>query len=360
MLWEVDIHPAEGQPNRLAEEAVAEARDLGFPASLAVDAARGYLVQGNLTREQVLRIAAELLADGVVERTVVAQVGDAVLIEVPGATSGGASGATGVSPVRSGSPALVHVLPKPGVTDPVAESARAAIADFNIRADAVRTFKKYWIAGLDEAQLHLLSAKVLANDAIEQVIVGPLTFEHLEVGSPYRFELVTVPIRELDDDALMKLSLKGQLFLSLAEMRTIQAHFNDLGRDPTDVELETLAQTWSEHCSHKTLAGRIRYRDETGETAYQNMLKETIFAATQHLRHEAGEKDWCVSVFEDNAGVIRFDDRHNVVFKVETHNHPSALEPLRRGEHGRRRRHSRSDGHRHGGQADLQHRRLLL
>ena len=64
----------------------------------------------------------------------------------------------------------------------------------------------------------------------------------------------------MDDDALVRASREGQLFLSLAEMQTIQAHFRELKRDPTDVELETIAQTWSEHCSHKTLAGRIAYR----------------------------------------------------------------------------------------------------
>ncbi|MDZ7617243.1 MAG: phosphoribosylformylglycinamidine synthase subunit PurL, partial [Patescibacteria group bacterium] len=103
--------------------------------------------------------------------------------------------------------------------------------------------------------------------------------------------------------------------------------FRQQQRDPTDVELETLAQTWSEHCSHKTLAGRIRYRDPAGERTFQNMLRETIFAATAEIRRNLGEQDWCVSVFADNAGVIRFDDEYNVVFKVETHNHPSALEP---------------------------------
>ena len=65
----------------------------------------------------------------------------------------------------------------------------------------------------------------------------------------------------MDDAALERLSREGQLYLSLVEMQTIQAHFRKLGRDPTDVELETIAQTWSEHCSHKTLAGRIHYRD---------------------------------------------------------------------------------------------------
>src|SRR5271157_2034771 len=131
----------------------------------------------------------------------------------------------------------------------------------------------------------------------------------------------------MDDEALRVLSRQGQLYLSQVEMQTIQAHFRKLGRDPSDAELETVAQTWSEHCSHKTLTGRIRYRDESSERSFQNMLRETIFAATQKIRQDLGADDWCVSVFRDNAGVIRFDDEYNVVFKVETHNHPSALEP---------------------------------
>jgi len=316
MLWEVDIYPAAGQPNRLAETAIAEAADIGLPSSLAIDAAQGYLIQGNLRQAEVERIAAELLSDGVVQRTVISRVGEAGSEPLP----------HGRGSVLEGG-RLIHVLPKPGVTDPVAESALAAIGDFNIRAEAVRTLKKYWVVGLSDAEADLLAAKVLANDAIEQVIVGPLRFAHLAVGSPYRFERVTVPLGELDDEALRRLSRQGQLFLSVEEMRTIQAHFRSLGREPTDVELETLAQTWSEHCSHKTLAGRIHYRDETGETSYENMLKETIFAATEQIRRDAGENDWCVSVFKDNAGVIRFDEQYNVCFKVETHNHPSALEP---------------------------------
>ena len=81
---------------------------------------------------------------------------------------------------------------------------------------------------------------------------------------------------------------------------------------PTDAELESLAQTWSEHCSHKTLAGRIHYRDESGERLFENMLRETIFAATQKIRQDLGPDDWCVSVFADNAGVIRFDEAYDV------------------------------------------------
>jgi phosphoribosylformylglycinamidine synthase len=149
----------------------------------------------------------------------------------------------------------------------------------------------------------------------------------LDLGQSYQLKLHTVAIRTMDDDALVRLSREGQLYLQPAEMQTIRAYFRELDRDPTDVELETIAQTWSEHCSHKTLAGRIAYRDENGERQFENMLKETIFAATQQLRKDWGANDWCVSVFEDNAGVVRFTDDFNIAFKVETHNHPSALEP---------------------------------
>jgi phosphoribosylformylglycinamidine synthase len=310
MLWEVDIYPAHGRPDLMGQRVAAEAADLGFGPELAVTAGWGYLIQAGLDRAAIERLAGELLADRVVEKTVIAPMGDRLLAAAP-----------------DGKPRLICVLPKPGVMDPVAQSVLAAIADFGIRAESVRTLKKYWVSPLSDAQQELLCAKILANDAVEQVIVGPLTLERLEFGAPYAFCRKTVPIRTMDDAALARLSREGQLYLSLAEMQTIQAHFCTLGRDPTDVELESVAQTWSEHCSHKTLAGRIHYCDPAGERCFENMLRETIFAATQEIRRKAGPADWCVSVFEDNAGVVHFDDQFNVVFKVETHNHPSALEP---------------------------------
>ncbi len=310
MLWEVDIYAAAGQPDLLGREAAQSAVQMGLAGEPAIVGARGYLIEGELSRAEVELLAAELLADAVVERTVIGRIGDHALNTPP-----------------DGTMRLVHVLPKPGVMDPVAQSAQAAIADLGITAEAVRTLKKYWLGALPDEQLGLLCTKVLANDAIEQVVPGPLDFQSLDVGAPCEFELVSVPLGEMDDQSLMRLSLQGQLFLSLTEMQTIRDHFRTLGRDPTDAELETLAQTWSEHCSHKTLAGRIRYRGPEGERQFENMLRETIFAATQELRRRAGAQDWCVSVFEDNAGVVRFDDQYHVAFKVETHNHPSALEP---------------------------------
>lgn len=311
MLWEVDIYPAKGQFDLAADRLAAEAAELEITDELQATLAHGYLIEGDLSREDAERIAHELLSDPVVERVVVGPPRD-LAQRPPGVPT----------PVQ-----LVHVLPKPGVMDPVASSAQAAIADLGLTASAVRTLRKLWIKELPADVLKKLCGKLLANDAIEQVIVGPLPFDRLELGAPYTFHLVYVNLLALDDDGLTKLSRTGQLYLSLEEMRTIQAHFRELGREPTDVELETVAQTWSEHCSHKTLAGRVQYRDERGERRFTNMLKETIFAATVEIRRQLGAEDWCVSVFKDNAGIVRFDETQHVCFKVETHNHPSALEP---------------------------------
>ena len=310
MLWQIEIYPAPGLPDPDAQRIAADAADLGIAPRLSVRTARGYLLEGPLDRSQAELLARQLLADQVVERAVVAPVGDEQL-SVP----------------VGGAEHLVYVLPKPGVMDPVALSAQQAIEDYSVHVDDVRTFKKYWLGPLAPTQLQQLCGKVLANDSVEQVIHGPLRLNRLHVGSAYEFCRVTVPLGDLADDQLVSLSRQGQLYLTLVEMQTIQAHFRQLDRDPTDAELETIAQTWSEHCSHKTLTGRVDYRDERGSRQFQNMLKETIFAATHQIRHALGDQDWCVSVFQDNAGVVRFDDQHNVVFKVETHNHPSALEP---------------------------------
>jgi phosphoribosylformylglycinamidine synthase len=319
MLWEIDIHPAEGQPDRAADRLAVAARELGLAENLHVATARGFLIQGEqLGREEVERLANELFADVVVERAVIGRTGDPQFNAFPIANPGYPMGAE----IRN-----LEVLLKPGVMDPVAQSALAAAAELGISATAVATFRKYWFANASDAEVRAVANRLLANDAIEQVIYGPLALGRLEIGRPYRFELRTVPIRDLNDDALVRLSREGQLYLQPAEMQTVRKYYCDLGRDPTDIELETIAQTWSEHCSHKTLAGRIAYRDERGERRFENMLRETIFAATQTIRQRLGKEDWCVSVFKDNAGVVRFDDEFNLAFKVETHNHPSALEP---------------------------------
>ncbi|MCA6080027.1 MAG: phosphoribosylformylglycinamidine synthase subunit PurL [Endomicrobium sp.] len=136
-----------------------------------------------------------------------------------------------------------------------------------------------------------------------------------------------IEILNLSDEQLVELSRKNVLSLSLEEMKAVQKYFEKFKRNPTDIEIETIAQTWSEHCKHKTLTGIIEYTEEKEdgkktERTYNNLLKETVFKATVELN-----KEWCLSVFKDNAGVIEFDSENGVAFKVETHNHPSALEP---------------------------------
>ena len=317
-LWQIDIYPAENQVDREAIRTSEEISELGLGTEVPVSFARSFLVQGDFMREEALKLAKILLCDAVTEQSVVAIAGQEVLNQPP----------------RDECSTLVNVLPKPGVMDPVAASTAGAARDAGFEVDAVRTMRKYWLGELPQTDLDAICRRALSNDAIEQVVAGPLEMDQLDVGSVTEFELVTVPIRELDDEGLTALSRDGQLYLTLVEMQTIRDQFIALDRDPTDIELESLAQTWSEHCSHKTLAGRIHYRgpavdgsEEVDERHYDNMLKETIFEATQTIRRALGEKDWCVSVFKDNAGVVTFDEDFHACFKVETHNHPSALEP---------------------------------
>lgn len=313
MLWEVEIHPITGEVDREGQRVLAEAQAQGAASVRTIRAARSFLVDGDLDEATVQSRVVRLLADGIVEscrvRLLPADSASASHPEVPGLN-------------------LVNVLFKPGVTDNVAETAANALKSQGLAVARVATCRKYWInADALATDLQRLSRRVLANDAIEQLLLGAITLNSIAVGSEYKFKLTTVAISTMDDAALMHLSKQGQLYLSLAEMQTIKQHFIDQHRDPTDIELETVAQTWSEHCSHKTLKGRIAYRDENGTRQFENMLKETVFGATQTLRKKLGANDWCVSVFKDNAGVVTFNDTFDICFKVETHNHPSAIEP---------------------------------
>ena len=295
MLWHIQIEPAPGHADRLGDRLALEAVESGLAGPWAIRAGRGFLIEGAISENELERAARDVLVDPVVEIHTIRP-----------------AGARWVGPGR-----VVHVMPKPGVTDPEAESALALLRNLEFAVSNVRTIRTYRIDG-PAASMPGLISRVLANDAVELAVEGELPFDQLGGGQPYRFERIDVPIRALSDLELVSLSRAGQLALGLAEMKTIQRHFAELGRDPTDCELETLAQTWSEHCSHKTLRGRIAFEGRT----IDNLLKQTIFRATHELAC-----DWLVSVFSDNAGVVRFDDGHDVCFKVETHNHPSAIDP---------------------------------
>jgi phosphoribosylformylglycinamidine synthase len=293
---EVALKPELTDPEGAAVRQEAEA--IGVRGLEDVRSVRVYVVRGDLSVEEVDRIASQLLADPVVDRYAV----DAPVLD-------------------SGRPDLriVQVVRKPGVMDPVETSTLKGIADMGLEADAVRTARKYYLIGsLGEDEARRIGERVLANDIIEHLILGGEKIHEIPEAARAPFERVEVPLLEADDDELARISREGVLSMNLAEMKTLQDYFRRLGRNPTDAELETLAQTWSEHCVHKTFRGIINYNGEI----IDNLLKSTVMRVTREL-----DKPWCLSVFEDNSGVIAFDDDWGVAFKVETHNHPSALEP---------------------------------
>jgi len=244
----------------------------------------------------------------------------------------------------------IEVHPLPGVTDPTADSVSMAIAALleldDPRRVQVRTGVRWEFEGVSSPIAREIALRLLANPVIQEIHEGRFHPTRFPQGSPRGEHVPDVPLRDLDDDALRTLSREGHLFLSLEEMQAIRGHYRDLGREPTAIELETLAQTWSEHCVHKTLKSTVRYREEggpgpslveraaarpghrvesDGSVVVENLLRSTVAAATRELIE--GGVDWCLSVFVDNSGVVAFDDRHAVCFKVETHNHPSAIEP---------------------------------
>ncbi|MCK4933749.1 phosphoribosylformylglycinamidine synthase, partial [Candidatus Bathyarchaeota archaeon] len=133
------------------------------------------------------------------------------------------------------------------------------------------------------------------------------------------FQIFEVKISDADDKTLLRISQELGIGLNLKEMKTIKRHFLKKGKNPTDVELQTIGQTWSEHCFHKTFKGIIL----TPKGEIESLLKTFITKATSELK-----PSWCISVFEDNAGIIDFNDEYAIAAKVETHNHPSAIEPF--------------------------------
>ncbi|MEM1556289.1 MAG: phosphoribosylformylglycinamidine synthase subunit PurL [Candidatus Bathyarchaeia archaeon] len=134
------------------------------------------------------------------------------------------------------------------------------------------------------------------------------------------FDLYEINILEASDNDLIKISEEMGLALNLEEMKAIKAYFSHKGRNPSDVELQTIGQTWSEHCYHKTFKGIIILPDGR---EIKSLFKTFIARATYELN-----KPWCISVFEDNAGIIRFERDYGIAVKVETHNHPSSIEPF--------------------------------
>ncbi|MBV1857812.1 MAG: hypothetical protein KUG77_05315, partial [Nannocystaceae bacterium] len=231
---------------------------------------------------------------------------------------------------------------KPGVTDTVGASVKRAAEDCVGRVLEGHAYasKLYLFWGVDAETIAAAAPKVLCNPVIETVTVSAAPREMdlsiPKAGSDVVPAVADVQLRDADDETLMTISREGMLSLSLAEMQAIAAHFRGQGREPTDAELECLAQTWSEHCKHKIFASPIDYIEEDGTCTHieKGLFGHYIRGATEAIadvRREQGADgdagDFLVSVFHDNAGVVRFTEEDHLVYKVETHNSPSALDP---------------------------------
>lgn len=140
-----------------------------------------------------------------------------------------------------------------------------------------------------------------------------------------RFPIVEIDLENLDERKLLDVSKDFGLGLSPEEMRALKKYFGKIGRNPTDIEMQTFGQTWSEHCFHKTFKGNIVSSD--GRLVVQDLLKTYIAKPTKELK-----PSWCLDTFRDNAGIVLFERRRDTAYglaaKVETHNHPSAIEPF--------------------------------
>ncbi len=237
---------------------------------------------------------------------------------------------------------------RPGVTDNVGKSSVEGIQDTLGRnfapGETVFKSRQYAIRGANRKTCERMATRMLANELIEQWVVK--SREEVEalkggalLGLPIVTEQITPTVHEIDleisDEALLALSRDMMLALDLGEMQAVQAHFRDakvqgarkqlgLPARPTDIEMECIAQTWSEHCKHKIFNAEIRYRENGSERVIDSLFNTYVKAATDTVGKRVG---WLVSVFHDNAGIIRFDENNHFALKVETHNSPSALDP---------------------------------
>ncbi|MFR1411705.1 MAG: hypothetical protein ACLSUW_05040 [Akkermansia sp.] len=168
----------------------------------------------------------------------------------------------------------------------------------------------------------------------------------------------TVPVRDLSSDELLELSKQQKLSLSREDMEVVQQIFREVDRDPTDVELEVIAQTWSEHCKHRIFSASISHSVNGGAPETVDSLFKTYIKKPSEKIMER-KPGFVLSAFDDNAGFIALDDNLAVCLKAETHNHPP---PLNRtpGQHRAGRRYPRHPGRRQGSQAHRLPGRLLL
>jgi phosphoribosylformylglycinamidine synthase len=247
---------------------------------------------------------------------------------------------------------VIEIGFKPGVTDNAARTAKEVIeaaAHYGFgQEEGVYTSKMYFITGpLSRDDVVRIAEGILANTLINRYAVKHIDDYRKDGGMGTYAPKATTghePAVETFDLAadlatLMKLNRDRTWALSEEEIRAIQAYFKrdgaaaserqalGLSSRATDVEMEVLAQTWSEHCKHKIFNAVIDYTENGRTSVIDSLFRTYIAGSTNAIREARGEKDFCLSVFKDNAGIIKFNDKYSLAFKVETHNTPSALDP---------------------------------
>ena len=358
MIWRVEIKEKKGIFDAAGRSVQKDIQDLGIRSVKKVEVSFVYLLRGNLNDAEVRKICAELLADPIVQKyrfySHSEEHSDEVLRLAQDGSKDGERSRTkshreeilcfaqnDTKDLR-----IAEIAYHPGVMDPVEESTLKGIRDLGVNTiESVSTARRYFLYGkISDREFEAIVNKVLSNKLIQREVGRALHRDGTgravpkkqtkdsppvvsSAVSPRKLAILFLNLLATTDRELLSISQKGQLFLNLNEMKAIQKYFKEIGRNPTDCELETIAQTWSEHCYHKTFRGNIRYHTtENGKRKtklIKNLFKSTIARATTAIN-----KPWCVSVFHDNAGVIEFDEETNITFKVETHNHPCALEPF--------------------------------
>ncbi len=258
-----------------------------------------------------------------------------------------------LEPVASDADWIIEVGFRPGVTDNEGRTARdtaALVLKRDRHSLKVYTSSQYHFWGnFSREDAERMAKGMLCNELIQRYRLKSREEWQTSPGFEPQAAVVSgvacddvavVPLSAMDDDALMQYSREHTLALTLEEMKTIRDWFArsevradrkkyGLGIDPTDAEVEVLAQTWSEHCKHKIFASRVTLENRnTGEKReIDNLYKTYIQKPTKRIRERLGKNDYCRSVFSDNAGVVAFNEDYDVCIKIETHNSPSALDP---------------------------------
>lgn len=324
MIWRIDVFCREELPS---QNLASQIKDLGLTKSLKIYFRKVYFIEGDYSEKELKSIISCLLVDPVLERYSLSR---------------------GLFEKEPQDNEIVITF-NAGVSDPVALSLEKAIKDLSLKVNPVRKAlptgqyfsngakntriaRYYKFEGLDKEEIKGIAYKLLYNPLIEHILdyakASKIATLDEFSGSSYVFDLINVNILDAGDEQLLQISGEGCLSLNLEEMRLIKDYFTNLKRNPTDCELETIATLWSEHCAHKTFRGVIEYEEKDQhlktikKTTINNLLKSTLMKATEEIN-----SDQCVSVFHDNSGIVKFDGDFNVCFKVETHNHPSSLEP---------------------------------